>query len=316
MKTYFAPAGFLYGVKAGQPLTDFISYTQVESLSRNGDKILNADSAPPIKAANNDLHIAGILNCTPDSFSDGGLYKDANAAADHALQMIDQGATIIDIGGESTRPGATPITPQDEIARVLPVIKKLRNCKAKLSLDTRNAATMQAGLDEGVSIINDVTALTHDANGLKTVATSKADIILMHMQGTPQTMQVSPTYARVECDVYDYLEERITACVNAGIEKSRIIIDPGIGFGKTPAHNAALLRHIGLFHNLGVRIMAGASRKGFIPALTQPAPADQRLGGSLAAVLTAAQQGVGIIRVHDAQETRQAIALWRGLFSH
>lgn len=259
-------------------------------------------------------HLMGIVNVTPDSFSDGGMYLPAEKAISHALRLMDEGANSIDIGGESTRPHAAPITPEEEQARVLPVLAALAQEAAqrgvKLSIDTRHASTMKAALNEGASIINDVSALTHDPASLRVAAQSHAQIVLMHMQGNPQTMQASPHYENVVADVFGYLQKRIAACEEAGIKKERLIADPGIGFGKTPEHNIELLRNVDRFLALGVPVLIGASRKSFIEALTGPCPPDQRLAGSLAAALTAVQRGARYLRVHDVKETRQMLALY------
>jgi dihydropteroate synthase len=256
--------------------------------------------------------IMGILNVTPDSFSDGGQFMDTQQAVDHGLRLAGEGADILDIGGESTRPNATPVTTDEEQKRILPVITALKKHNIKISVDTRNAGTMRMAIDAGADIINDVSALTHDANSLPTVAASSAQIVLMHMRGTPQTMQHAPHYQNVLQEVYDYLEARIAACVIAGIKKDRLIVDPGIGFGKTPEHNVTLLSNARIFRKLGVPVMIGASRKSFISALTGAAAHD-RLSGSLAAAIMAYQQGAHIIRVHDVKETRQALMFWQAL---
>jgi dihydropteroate synthase len=255
--------------------------------------------------------IMGILNATPDSFSDGGAWLDTATAVAHGAAMLRAGAAIIDVGGESTRPGAAPVDPALEIRRVVPVIAGLRPAAeaagAMISVDTRNAATMRAALDAGAGMVNDVSALTHDRAALAVVAASLASVVLMHMRGEPATMQVAPAYDDVALDVYDYLEGRIAACEAAGIDRSRIVADPGIGFGKTVAHNLRLLRQLTLFHGLGVPILVGASRKGFIARLSAGEPPEDRLPGSIAAALSAVGQGAQILRVHDVAETIQAL---------
>jgi dihydropteroate synthase len=262
--------------------------------------------------------VMGIVNVTPDSFFDGGAFFDPDAAIAHASALIDAGAGMIDIGGESTRPGATEVAPEEEIRRVVPVIAGIRSMAQKagvvISIDTRNAATMQAARDAGAGLINDVSALTHDPAALSFVAASGLPVVLMHMRGNPGTMQQAPAYGDVVLDVYDYLEGRIAAAVDAGIALDRIVIDPGIGFGKTVAQNLALIDGLSLFHGLGAPILAGVSRKRFIAHLSGDAPPDRRLGGSLAAGLAAAGHGAQILRVHDVAETIQAVriaaALW------
>lgn len=257
--------------------------------------------------------IMGILNATPDSFSDGGAFLDPAAAIAHGVGMIAAGARIIDIGGESTRPGATAISVEEEIRRVTPVIAGLRaraeDSGAVISIDTRNAATMAAALNAGATIVNDVSALTHDPRAMEIVAKSDVRIVLMHMQGQPTTMQRAPAYDDVVLDVYDYLAGRIAACRNAGIALDRIVVDPGIGFGKTTAQNLALLSHLSLFHGLGVPLLVGVSRKGFIGKLSAGEPPAARLPGSLAAALACAGQGAHILRVHDVAETVQALKI-------
>ncbi len=258
--------------------------------------------------------LMGILNVTPDSFSDGGRFLDVAAAVAHAGQMIAGGAGIIDIGGESTRPGAAPVGIDEELARVIPVVTALKDCGAPLSIDTRHSQVMRAALDAGASIINDVSALTADPDSLAVAAGSDARVVLMHAQGDPRTMQDSPRYMDVVAEVYDYLAQRIGACQRAGIDTGRLIVDPGIGFGKTLEHNLTLLRDLRRFHPLGCPILVGASRKSFLSRLSGGASADARLPGSLAAALAAIHQGVHILRVHDVAETRQALAVWQAIF--
>jgi dihydropteroate synthase len=254
--------------------------------------------------------VMGIVNATPDSFFDGGAFLDPGAAIAHAMTQIESGAGIIDIGGESTRPGAIAVEPAEEIRRVIPVIAGIRSrTDAVVSIDTRNAATMRAAIDAGATIVNDVSALSHDPASLALIAQSEASIILMHMRGSPADMQQSPAYGDVALDIYDYLEARIIACLAAGIDRSRIAIDPGIGFGKTPQHNLALLQQLTLFHGLGVPLLIGVSRKGFIASLSAGEPAEGRLPGSLAAGLASIGQGVQILRVHDVAETIQALKI-------
>jgi dihydropteroate synthase len=261
--------------------------------------------------------VMGIVNATPDSFSDGGAYIDPGRAVAHAKAMIDAGARIVDVGGESTRPGAQAIPVDEEIRRAVPVIAGLRAYAeasgALISVDTRNAATMAAALDAGAGLLNDVSALTHDPESMRVAARSGASVILMHMQGAPETMQREPRYDDVALDVYDYLESRIAACRDAGIAPERIVVDPGIGFGKTVAHNLALLSHLSLFHGLGVKLLVGASRKGFIGKLSADEPPMERLPGSLAAALAAVGQGAQIVRVHDVAETIQALKIARAV---
>jgi len=256
----------------------------------------------------------GILNLTPDSFSDGGgLADQPGEAADRAISMSEAGAAIIDIGGESTRPGAKPVWEGDEIARVVPTIERLRHAGIAMSLDTRKAAVMAAGLAAGAHLINDVSALSFDPEAIATVASKNCPVVLMHHQGAPETMQQEPHYRDALLDVYDWLEARIDAVVAAGTARERLLIDPGIGFGKSLRHNLAILNGLSLLHGLGLPIVLGASRKRTIGALAGEAPVEKRLGGSIALALLGAGQGVQLLRVHDVFETVQALRIWRGL---
>ncbi len=252
-------------------------------------------------------YIMGIVNATPDSFSDGGKYD----PFDHAMKLAGQGAHILDIGGESTRPGATPVSPQEEQGRILPVIEKLKaaNCKAMISVDTRNASTMRYAMSLGIEIINDVSALRHDPDSIKTVASGNCFVCIMHMQGDLATMQKNPQYQNVVEDVFEFLSSRISTCETAGIAKSRLIADPGIGFGKTVEHNLTLIKNLNRFTALGVPLLLGASRKSFIGGTN----ATDRLGGSIAAALHGLSQAVQIFRVHDVAETRQAFDIFSSL---
>jgi len=257
--------------------------------------------------------VMGIINATPDSFSDGGQFADAGGAAEAGADMAAQGAAIVDVGGESTRPGARVIWEGDEIERVVPVIRQLVAGGVAVSADTRKADVMTAALEAGARMINDVSALTFDQRSAEVVAASGVPVVLMHHQGDPQTMQDDPRYDDVLVEVYLWLEERIGAAVEAGIARNKILIDPGFGFGKKVAHNLELMNGLALFHSLGCPLVVGASRKRTIGALSGEAPADKRLGGSIAFALKAVEQGVQIVRVHDVFETVQALRVWRGL---
>jgi dihydropteroate synthase len=258
--------------------------------------------------------VAGIVNATPDSFSDAGAFADGEAAADAGHAMAAAGASLIDVGGESTRPGAAPVWEGDELKRVLPVIERLAGSGTAVSIDTRKAAVMEAALAAGAAMVNDVSALTWDERAAEVVARAGCPVVLMHHQGTPETMQQAPHYERpVLFEVYDWLEARIAAAVAAGIERTRIVVDPGIGFGKTVQHNLELLNGLALLQGLGCPVMLGASRKRMIGALSGEAPADKRLAGSIALALKGAEQGAQLLRVHDAPETVQALRVWRGL---
>jgi dihydropteroate synthase len=254
-----------------------------------------------------------ILNVTPDSFSDGGRHADPGAAAAAGVRMLEAGAALLDVGGESTRPGAETVWEQDEIARIEPVVRLLAGGGAAISIDTRKAAVMAAALDAGAGLVNDVSALGWDGEAAALVAARGCPVVLMHHRGDPQSMQDDPRYADVLIEVFDWLEERIGFAERAGIDRSRILVDPGIGFGKTVRHNLALLNGLSLFHGLGCPIVLGASRKRFIGALSNEAPVEARLGGSVALVLAGAAQGVQLLRVHDAFESVQALRIWRGL---
>ena len=258
--------------------------------------------------------IMGILNVTPDSFSDGGDHLDAAAAIAGGRAMLEAGADILDVGGESTRPGAQPLDPADEIRRIEPIVRALANAGALISIDTRHAVTMRAALAAGARIINDVSALTGDAESLSVAARSNAPVVLMHMLGDPRTMQQDPVYACAPLDILDFLERRIQTCVAGGVPRTRIAVDPGIGFGKRLHHNLQVVSRLSLLHLTGCPILLGASRKSFIAeAVDLSTPAKARLPGSLAAALVALEQGVQILRVHDVAETRQAAEVWRGI---
>ncbi len=262
--------------------------------------------------------LMGILNVTPDSFSDGGRFLDPAAAAAHASAMARDGADILDVGGESTRPGAGDITVAAEAARTVPVIEALRagGVSTPVSIDTRKAAVALAALDAGAAMVNDVAALTFDPALGPLVAARGVPVCLMHAQGAPATMQDDPRYDDVLLDVYDWLAGRIAAAEAAGIARGRVVADPGIGFGKTAAHNLALIRGLSLFHGLGVPILLGASRKRFIGALgggAAAAEADRRGPGTIAVTLAGLAQGIQIHRVHDIVETRQALRLWQAV---
>jgi dihydropteroate synthase len=256
--------------------------------------------------------VVGILNITPDSFSDGGAH--GSDAADAGFAMAAAGAAIVDIGGESTRPGAKPVWEGDEIDRVLPVVQRLASSGTALSIDTRKAAVMEAALGAGALMVNDVSALTYDERSAEVIASAGCPIVLMHHQGPPETMQQAPHYDRpVLFEVYDWLEQRIAFAVAAGIDRAGIVVDPGFGFGKTVQHNLQLMNGLAMLHGLGCPIMLGASRKRTIGALANEAPSGERLGGSLALALKGVEQGVQLLRVHDVPETVQALRIWRGL---
>lgn len=309
---------------AGGPLW----FERVEHIRRDGySKTVSAECVPeavlarltaprpPVCGVPMDKpSIMGILNVTPDSFSDGGLHEGREVAA--AVQAMKDGADILDIGGESTRPGAAYVAPDVERERVLPIIKALEALGVgPLSVDTRKAPVAKAALAAGARMFNDVTALTFDPESLQVAANSGAAVCLMHAAGTPENMQDNPIYNNVLLDVFDYLHERVNACIAAGIPRARILVDPGIGFGKTMAHNLALLRGISLFHGLGCAIVLGVSRKGMIGRIADEPRPERRFAGSVTLALEGLNQGVQMVRVHDIAETRQAIALWSALNS-
>lgn len=257
--------------------------------------------------------IMGILNVTPDSFSDGGAYTDQTSAIDHGHAMTGAGAALIDVGGESTRPNAAPVWEGDEIARTQPVIAALAQSGTAVSIDTRKASVMEAALAAGGAIINDVSALLFDKKAVELLRHRPEPVIIMHSPDAARTLHAGGTYGNVLTEVYDWLAARISALEAEGIARSRLIVDPGIGFGKGLAENLALLNGAAIFHGLGCPLLIGASRKRFIGALAGEVPANERLPGSLTVALKAAEQGAQFIRVHDVPETVQALKVWRGL---
>jgi dihydropteroate synthase len=251
----------------------------------------------------------GVVNITPDSFSDGGQFLDRGAAIAQARRLAEEGAHIIDLGGESTRPGAAPVTEEEELARVLPVLEELSDLC--VSVDTRRPAVMAAVLDAGASMINDVQAL-QAPGAVEAVRESKCAVCLMHMKGEPATMQREPHYDDVVREVKEFLRQRVTAAEAAGIARERLVVDPGFGFGKTASHNLALLARFEELGELGVPVLAGLSRKSTIGRITGR-PAGERLAGSLAMALIALQGGATILRVHDVKETRDVVAVWEAV---
>ena len=298
----------------------WLRFSQFELLRRNEparivdhapDEVLAALTAPraPLLGLGMDQpRIMGIVNATPDSFSDGGRYE----GAAQARLLAGEGADILDIGGESTRPGALEVPAADEIARIAPVIAAVRGLAA-ISVDTRKADVALAALAAGAGMVNDVSGLDFDPALAGVVADAGAPICLMHAQGIPRTMQDNPSYGDVLLDVYDALAERIARARSAGIPHDRIVIDPGIGFGKTEAHNLDILRRISLFHGLGAPVLLGVSRKRFIGSIGGAEAAVDRFAGTLAVTLAGIAQGIQIHRVHDVAQTRQGIALWRAV---
>lgn len=250
--------------------------------------------------------VMGILNLTPDSFSDGGLYLNNDTAVERALQMVSEGADIIDIGGESTRPGAQPLSADEEIARVVPVIKSLRvKSDIPISVDTSKARVMAAAVEAGANMINDVRALQEE-DALRTATSLNVPVCLMHMQGQPRSMQNKPEYKQVVNEIMGFLKQRIELCENAGISSDRIMLDPGFGFGKTLEHNLSLLKHLSEFVNMGLPVLMGTSRKSMLGQITG-ADVDQRLEAGLATTVLGFQAGVRIFRVHDVNETKDVL---------
>ncbi|WP_188237059.1 dihydropteroate synthase [Sphingopyxis sp. LK2115] len=257
--------------------------------------------------------LMGILNVTPDSFSDGGKHIDAAAAIDAGFAMGAAGAAIIDVGGESTRPGAPLVWEGDEIQRIEGVVSALAKGGVAVSIDTRKAAVMEAALAAGASIVNDISALRYDDRAIEVVVQAGCPVVLMHAPSATSDPHQGGTYAHALFDVYDMLAERLAACKAAGVDPAKIIVDPGIGFGKGVGDNLTLVNGLALFHTLGCPILFGASRKRLIGALDNEAAADQRLGGTVALHYHAAAQGAQLLRVHDIAENRQALRMWRGL---
>jgi dihydropteroate synthase len=257
--------------------------------------------------------LMGVVNVTPDSFSDGGEFLDPGAAIAHGLRLHAEGAAVVDVGGESTRPGAAAVSADEEIRRVVSVIEALARAGVLVSIDTRKSAVMRAALAAGARMINDISALRHDPEALAAAGASGVPVVLMHSQGEPATMQIEPTYEAAPLDVFDHLAARVQAWTGAGYDRARLIIDPGIGFGKTVDHNLEILGQLGLYLGLGVPVLLGVSRKSFIGRLAGGAPPSERLPGSLAAALRGAAAGVAILRVHDVAATQQALAVWRAL---
>jgi dihydropteroate synthase len=336
-KTYYRPLGLSFGPDAEILFSQRragslggstrVSFTAVERTFRKGKDITreivpyaDVKDLGPIRTieasrgvfgnlAMDAPKIMGIVNVTPDSFSDGGQHRTADAGTFHGLRLAEEGAHILDVGGESTRPGSDIVPIEEELARVIPAVEALHLKGYVVSIDTRKSHVMREAVKAGAAIINDVSALLYDAESLRTVAELGCPVVLMHAQGDPRTMQLNPHYEDVALDVYDHLEDRVQACLAAGIPREKIAIDPGIGFGKTFRHNLDLLNQITLFHGLGVSVLLGLSRKGFIGALTGEKLAKNRVNGSVGGAIHAALHGVHIIRVHDVKATVEALAV-------
>lgn len=284
-----------------------------ESAIRAALKTLEDARAPLLDLDLTAPKIMGIVNVTPDSFSDGGEFYSHDDAIAQARQAVEDGAHILDIGGESTRPGSDPVDEDTECARILPVIEALAESGTPLSCDTRKPSVMRRAVAAGAHIINDISSLTYDPDARKTAAELGTPVILMHSKGEPKVMQDAPHYDNVCLEVFDALEANISAAEQMGIARSRIIADPGIGFGKTFDHNLELLNDLALFHGLGVAVMLGVSRKGFLGALTGVKEARARAMGSVSAALCGLARGVQLFRVHDVKQTAEAFAVWEGV---
>jgi dihydropteroate synthase len=335
---YYEPLGLLSGGLAAEaratgmalPLAGGpLAFTAVATHARDArprfqsiveleEAALGTLTAPRPRWAGLDLahpRIMGVINVTPDSFSDGGAHLDDGAAVAHGMALAAAGAAILDVGGESTRPGAAPVDEAEERRRVLPVVKALSGAGCLVSIDSRRATVMAEAIDAGARILNDIGAL-EGPGCLDVAARSGLPVVLMHKRGEPRTMQQAARYDHVLLDVFDYLAARIAACAAAGIPAARLAIDPGLGFAKTGDHNLTILGHLGLLHGLGCPILVGASRKSFIGRLAGGAVAQDRLGGSLAASLHGIARGAQLVRVHDVHETAQALAIWQAISDH
>lgn len=342
---YLKPIGLVYGSDAHEAFGARIAgrlggshaagFTSLEVIERAGAQISVTVRPYDDMAASNDAAVAGwlerierprapvagldparlivmgIVNVTPDSFSDGGEHRETGDAIAHGKALAAAGADILDIGGESTRPGADPVTLEQELQRVLPVLDGLRPLEVPLSIDTRKAEVMRRATAAGATIVNDVSSLTHDPDALAAARDLGCPVVLMHSLGEPKTMQRDPHYDNVLLDVFDTLQGHLDRCEAAGLPRARLIADPGIGFGKTFDHNLRLLNGLSLFHGLGVPLLLGVSRKAFIGAITGAAGGHQRVPGSISAALAGIMQGAQIVRVHDVPETVQAFAVWR-----
>jgi dihydropteroate synthase len=298
-------------------LDDWLSTLEGEAQAR-ARSLVGRLTAPRPPFAGIDLArpaIMGVVNVTPDSFSDGGLFATPERAIAHGLALAAAGAAIVDVGGESTRPGAEPVPEEEERARVLPVVRALAEAGVTVSVDSRNPATFAAAAEAGAAIVNDVTALAHHPDSAAAAAATGLAVVLMHSAGEPRLMQHDPVYDHPALDVCDHLERRIAACEAAGISRARIAVDPGIGFGKTPAHNLRLIGWLALLHGLGCPVLIGVSRKSTIARVAGGMAEDPqaRLPGSLALGHAALDQGAQVLRVHDVAETAQALALWQAL---
>lgn len=257
--------------------------------------------------------LMGIVNVTPDSFSDGGSYPRVEDAVQHALKLVEDGADLLDIGGESTRPGAAPVSLEDELERTIPVVAELaKQTAVPISIDTTKAEVARQAIDRGAVIVNDISGLRFDPEMIPVCQKSDAGVICMHIQGTPQTMQDHPSYENVVADICEYFQERLDSLAEAGIAAERVVLDPGIGFGKTAQHNLEIMTRIGDFRALGCPVLVGHSRKGFLKSLLGR-PVDERLSGTIGVSVALAMQHTDIIRVHDVRAVRDALTAWHVL---
>ncbi len=346
IKYYTRPCNFYYGKKSLKkvkkklsiPLhgNNLISFDTIELISRKSKKIINIQSiknqSKKIKkkilldinqiskkkkfknlSFSNTPIIMGILNLTPDSFSDGGKYNKKNTGLNHAKKLFSDGCQILDIGGESTRPGSKEIDVNTEWKRIFPTLSKLIKMKKIISLDTRKSVIMKKGIQNHINIINDVSGLNHDPESIKILSETNIPFIIQHMKGSPRTMQKNPKYKNVLLDIYDFFDKKIKYVRSKGVYHNNIIIDPGIGFGKNLKHNITLLKNISIFHSLGFPVMLGTSRKRFIKDLSGKNDSKERLGGTIASCLFLIMQGVQILRVHNVNEVQQSIKIFNSL---
>jgi dihydropteroate synthase len=331
MKRYFRALSLLFGPDARRAIAEgqggalggsrSIAFTEIEIVERQQGHVarrvvpyaaepvarIETPRAPLCGLLLDRPRIMGIVNVTPDSFSDGGLLADAEAAIAHGVRLAGDGADLLDVGGESTRPGSDPVSLEEEWSRIGPVVASLAKSGYVVSVDTRKPEIMRRAVDAGARLINDISALTFDPLSVPTAASLNLPVILMHAQGDPKTMQVNPTYEDVALDVFDALEARLDGCEKAGIARENLLIDPGIGFGKTMRHNLDLLHQLMLFQGAGVPVVIGLSRKSTVGALTGEMEASQRVMGSVGGAVYAALTGAQILRVHDVEATRQAL---------
>jgi dihydropteroate synthase len=343
-RLYLRPLGFLWGIDAHEAVGRNVAgrlaggsgaFALVEVIRRDGAKItreitsygalrksgegeirerLESISASRGKIAGLDVgttRVMGVVNITPDSFSDGGRTPDRRSAVEQGLRLSAEGADILDVGGESTRPGSEGVTLEEERRRVVAAVEELSKAGLLVSIDTRKPEIMSDAVAAGARIINDVSALTFDAASASVAASLGVPVVLMHAKGDSKTMQINPVYDDVVLDVYDELSARVAAAERAGLPRSRLLVDPGIGFGKTFRHNAEILKNIAVFHGMGVALVLGASRKAFLGAITGEKRASDRGAGSIGAAIAGVAQGVQILRVHDVKETVHALKVWR-----